>query len=319
MVIGYIQEWLYVAGVASPMSFTFRQLEVFVEAAQDCNFRKTAERLGISQPSVSNQIRVLERWSGGDLFHRTRGSTPRLSAKGTALLGHARQLLAGRRELAAIESAPVRKEPLRLRIAAGPWLLDRYIRPALPRFLEKHDDLVLDFLPPGAAKHMRRAVRNDEADVAAFTAGRDARRLAGAEFICETPCSLYGNARFARLAAKGPSALASLPFVLPLEDSDLERWMLRALKRAGISPGNIAARSQFADVIADMVTSGKGVSVLFDEQMAHHVRAGRAFRLGPALESASRVLVIGPRARGRATAAFLEFLRQVLKREPRAA
>jgi hypothetical protein len=29
--------------------------------------------------------------------------------------------------------------------------------------------------------------------------------------------------------------------------------------------------------------------------------------------------VIGPRARGRATAAFLEFLRQVLKREPRAA
>jgi DNA-binding transcriptional LysR family regulator len=301
------------------MSFTFRQLEVFVEAAQDCNFRKTAERLGISQPSVSNQIRVLERWSGGDLFHRTRGSTPRLSAKGTALLGHAQQLLAGRRELAAVERAHVRKERLRLRIAAGPWLLDRYIRPALPRFLEKHDDIVLDFLPPGAAKHMRRAVRSDEADIAVFTAGRAARRLSGAEFISEISCSLYGNARFARLAAKGRSAIASLPFVLPLEGSDLEHWMLRALKRAGISPENITARSQFADVIADMVTTGKGVSVLFDEQMTRYVRAGRASRLGPAIESASRVLVIGPRARGPAAAEFLEFLRQLLKGESRAA
>jgi hypothetical protein len=28
------------------MSFTFRQLELFVEAARDCNFRRTADRLG---------------------------------------------------------------------------------------------------------------------------------------------------------------------------------------------------------------------------------------------------------------------------------
>ena len=177
---------------------------------------------------------------------------------------------------------------------------------------------MLDFLPPGAAKHMRRAVRNDEADVAVFTASRSVRRLSGAEFLCEIPCSIYGSPRFARLAAKNPSAIGSLPFVLPLEGSDMERWMLRALKQAGISPQHVTARSQFADVIGNMVTSGKGLSILFDEQMARDVRAGRASRLGPAIESASRVLVIGSRARGRAAAPFIEFLRQVLKRESRA-
>jgi hypothetical protein len=43
-----------------PMSITFRQLEIFVAAATDCNFRCTADRLGVSQPSISNQIRALE-------------------------------------------------------------------------------------------------------------------------------------------------------------------------------------------------------------------------------------------------------------------
>lgn len=294
------------------MSFTFRQLEVFVEAAQDCNFRKTADRLGISQPSVSNQIRVLERWAGYELFDRSRGSTPRLSGRGVALLGQAQQLLAGRRQLRASEENRARKERLRLRVAAGPYLLDHYIRPALPEFLEQHNDIVLDFLPPGAAKDLRLAVRSGAADLAVFTGGRSVRRLAGVEFICNVPCSLYGSARFARLAAKDPAAIESLPFILPLEGSDMERWMLRALKRAGIAPQNVIARSQFADVTADMITHGKGVSLLFDEHMAQHVRAGRATRFGPVIESGARVLVLGPKARGRAATPFLEMLRGVL-------
>jgi DNA-binding transcriptional LysR family regulator len=299
------------------MSFTFRQLEVFVEAAQDCNFRKTADRLGISQPSISNQIRVLEEWAGGALFHRTRGSTPRLSSKGTAFLNRAQQLLAAQRQLRTPQEPPARKERLRLRIAAGPYLLDHYIRPALPRFLEQNDDIVLDFLPPGAAKHMHYAVRTGEADVAVFTGGRSARRLAGAEFLCETPCSIYGIARYARLVAKDATSLDSLPFILPPESSGMERWMLAALKKAGVIPRNVIARSQFADVIGDMLIRGKGVSVLFDEHMAPHARAGRVQRLGPAIESGSRVLVLGPKARGRAAADFMEFLRQALKDEPR--
>jgi len=297
------------------MNFTFRQLEVFVEAAKDCNFRKTADRLGISQPSISNQIRMLERWSGCELFQRSRGSTPRLTAKGTALLAKARELTAGKRQMATLEGPRARQELARLRIAAGPYLLDRYIRPALRQFLEKHDDVVLDFLPPSAAKRMGSVIRKGEADIAVFTGGRAVRRLVGAEFLCETPCSLYGSARFARLASKDSTRIGSFPFVLPLEGSGMEQWMLRSLKKVGISPRNVVARSQFADVIGDMVTSGTGVSVLFDEHMAEHVRAGRASRLGPAIESGSRVLLIGPRARSRAAAPFLEFLRQVLKRE----
>jgi len=50
-VIRYIQNQLCVSAAAT-MTITFRQIEVFVEAAKDNNFRKTADRLGISQPSA---------------------------------------------------------------------------------------------------------------------------------------------------------------------------------------------------------------------------------------------------------------------------
>jgi DNA-binding transcriptional LysR family regulator len=296
------------------MSMTFRQLEVFVEAARDLNFSKTADRLGISQAAVSNQIRVLERWAGRELCERSRGSTPRLSAEGTTLLSQAQTLIAGKRQLPTRQDRRPRKERLRLRIAAGAYLLERYIRPALPRFLQKHDGVVLDFLPTGAGvKDMQRAVRSGNADVAVFNGRRSVRRFAGAELIGETPCALYGTARFARLAAKGAD-IASLPFVLPLEGSAMEQWALGTLKKAGITPQNVVARSQFMDVIADTVLSGMGVSVAFDEHMARHASAGRVSRLGPQLESCSCVLPVGKRARNRAAAPFLEFLRQLLSR-----
>jgi DNA-binding transcriptional LysR family regulator len=300
------------------MSFTFRQLELFVEAARDLNFSKTAERLSISQASVSNQIRMLERWVGRELFQRNRGSTPRLSTEGLELLEQAQSLTLGKRLLAEPRKTRHDGERLRLRVASGSYLLERYIRPALPRFLEEHRDIVLDFLPTGAAvKDMRRAVRSGDADIAVFNGRRSVKRYAGAELIGETPCSLYGSGRWAQLAADNPAAIATLPFVLPLEGTAMEQWMLYIIGKAGIKPQNVVARSQFMEVIRDMVMSGTGLAMLFDEQMTADVRAGRASRLGPALESCSCVLLAGKRARTRAAAPFITFLRKVLSGRPR--
>ena len=82
------------------MSITFRQLEIFVSAAADCNFRRTADRLGVSQPSISNQIRALEGHLGHSLFERRRGSPPVLSEQGQVFLEKAKELVLGRQEMA---------------------------------------------------------------------------------------------------------------------------------------------------------------------------------------------------------------------------
>lgn len=61
------------------------QLQAFLVLAEEKNYRRAAQRLLITQPSLSEQIRGLERELGVRLFDRDRAGT-RLSAKGNALL-----------------------------------------------------------------------------------------------------------------------------------------------------------------------------------------------------------------------------------------
>jgi DNA-binding transcriptional LysR family regulator len=69
------------------------QLRTFLAVAQALSFTKAADRLGLSQPTVSQQVRKLEQSVGRSLFVRdTR--TVALTADGEALAGFARSILA---------------------------------------------------------------------------------------------------------------------------------------------------------------------------------------------------------------------------------
>jgi len=70
-----------------------RDLRYFVAVAEELHFTRAAERLFISQPALSKQIRMLERQLGAPLFDRARDGV-RLTPVGEALLPHARQVIA---------------------------------------------------------------------------------------------------------------------------------------------------------------------------------------------------------------------------------
>lgn len=69
-----------------------RQLRYFVTLAQELNFRRAADRLFITQPSLSHQIALLETSLGVRLFVRDRRQVA-LTDAGKALLEDARHLL----------------------------------------------------------------------------------------------------------------------------------------------------------------------------------------------------------------------------------
>ena len=77
----------------TPDAIELRHLRAFVAVAEDLSFSRAAQRLFITQPALSRQIRGLERLVGCDLFRR---STQRveLTLAGEALLARARSLLA---------------------------------------------------------------------------------------------------------------------------------------------------------------------------------------------------------------------------------
>jgi epsilon-lactone hydrolase len=76
----------------APDGIELRHLRAFVAVAEELNFGRAAERLYISQPALSRQIRSLEQLVGCELLRRST-HTVELTLAGEALLDRSRKLL----------------------------------------------------------------------------------------------------------------------------------------------------------------------------------------------------------------------------------
>jgi DNA-binding transcriptional LysR family regulator len=116
-----------------------RDLRYFTAVAEELNFTRAAERLFISQPALSKQIRMLEKQLGADLFHRDRRAV-RLTAVGEALLPHAREMLAAWQatEAAVEEAKAAERHTLVIGMSTSPG---RGLLPALrTRLVSRHPE-----------------------------------------------------------------------------------------------------------------------------------------------------------------------------------
>ncbi len=78
----------------APDGIELRHLRAFVAVAEELNFGRAAERLYVSQPALSRQIRGLEQLVGCELLRRSTHSVE-LTLAGEALLDRSRRLLRG--------------------------------------------------------------------------------------------------------------------------------------------------------------------------------------------------------------------------------
>jgi DNA-binding transcriptional LysR family regulator len=293
------------------MSITFRRLQVFVAAARDGNFRRTAERLGISEPSVSAQIHALENHLGYRLFDRRRGATSTLSEQGLVFLARARELLLAEEELAAGRNAPASAEAAILKLSVGPVLLQTRIKPALSQFHERHPNIALEFVPFNSTEINERAVRTGAIDGLLYTGGPPPPTRSHTEILARVGCSVYGPASVDATAARQRSGFADLPFIMPPKHYRLSKWFDAQLSSIGQRPRNVIARPQYMEVTRQMTAAGRGLAVLFDEHASEYVERGRLKLIRAMPVAAYRVLMLGRRALQPNVSPALTFLRRI--------
>jgi DNA-binding transcriptional LysR family regulator len=124
------------------MTPELRHLRYFVAVAEELHFGRAAERAGVAQPALSQQIRRLESMVGAELLARSTRSVA-LTAAGTALLPHARRALAEADQAVAAAGRAARGEIGHLTVGFIETAAVSLIPAAVRSFRSRHPDVTL--------------------------------------------------------------------------------------------------------------------------------------------------------------------------------
>lgn len=244
-----------------------RHLRYFLCVAEEMHFGRAAQRLGISQPPLSQQIRALEDELGVRLFDRT-SRRVRLTEAGELFLPEARQTLAQADH--AIETARLarRGELGRLQVgftSSGPFT--PLVASALYRFRETHPDVELTLRELGRdeqIEELRRGgldivlVRSAEPPV--LPPGTDARCIVNEDMVVAMRA---GHPLADRAEDPTIADLAGVPLVLyasPL-GAGFNEYFFRLCHEAGFEPDIAHEASSFATLLG-LVAAGFGATIL---------------------------------------------------------
>lgn len=240
------------------------QLRYFAAVADTRHFTRAAEREHVAQPSLSQQIKALERELGTELFHRARGHVT-LTDAGETLLPLARRILAdadtARREVQ--EVAQLRRG--RVRLGATPSLCVGLVPQLLRSFHDRFPGVELH-ITEGGSQDLVRELGVGALDLALVIAPPAPR---GPVLVAR---ELFQEDLVVVSAPDGPGPapgtvdlrvadLRTLPMVMFRHGYDLRELTLGACRSAGFEP-EPAVEGGEMDAVLAMVGVGLGVAVV---------------------------------------------------------
>jgi DNA-binding transcriptional LysR family regulator len=239
---------------------TLRQLSYFVTLAEEQHFGRAAERSGIAQPPLTQQIQRLERQLGCQLL--IRGRRTQLTAAGAALAPDARRLLRQAEQIVENARRIARGETGQLRIGVPPSVMLTRLPEAIRRY--RHLYPSVDFtLRELATSAIEQALRAGEIDLGFLRETQPEPPLQFSLFLSEPLVAIlpvkHTLARTRNVALK---RLHSDPFVFfpkRLGPAFHDR-LIQACIDAGFTP-NIAQEATQWQTVVSFVEAGMGVSI----------------------------------------------------------
>ncbi|QHS10589.1 LysR family transcriptional regulator [Sinimarinibacterium sp. NLF-5-8] len=256
-----------------------RHLRYFVAVAEARHFTRAAEKIGIGQPPLSQQIQALERELGTRLFVRLpRGVN--LTAAGEALFDDARRILRDVERAVDRTQRVARGELGRLRMGMINSAPFHPLIPEVIREFRRHYPNVALTLDEGATPNLAASIRADVLDVAFVRPllrtenGIASKTLLDEDLVVVLP----QEHPLTRRKAVPLSALSSEPFVLFPRSvgAGLHEEILHACSSAGFVPHVLQETSQVTSIV-NLVAAGLGVSLVPASMQQMHT-VGVAYR-----------------------------------------
>lgn len=239
-----------------------RQLKFFIAAAEELSFRRAAERLFITQPPLSRQIRMLETSLGAPLFDRHRQGV-RLTQAGARFLVDARSLVRESEQVLVRFKPEAASAPHELNIGITTVIDASLFAWVEPAFAQRFPGVRLTVKRQLSAQCIRDLNRGD-LDAAVIGLPSRAEGLTS-EHLCDEPM-------IACIAARHPLARKRNVSVLDLARDRLF-WFDRRLnpayydhcekifERLGFRPQRIPEPSDH-HVLLGLVADGQGVALI---------------------------------------------------------
>jgi len=223
----------------------YNHLFYFWLVAREGSIARACEQLQVTQPTISTQIRNLERSLGEKLFTRA-GRGLQLTEAGRTTFSYADEIFSLGRELRdTLKDRPTGR-PLRLTVGVSDVLpklivyrlLEPAFRLATPVQIVCREGKA-EFLFAELAVHALDLVLNDA------PMGTQFKVRAFSHLLGECPVSIFGTAEFARSYRRGfPNSLNGAPFLLPTTNTSLRRSLEQWFDGRGIRPD---VRGEFED------------------------------------------------------------------------
>jgi len=238
----------------------YHHLLYFWEVARRRSVSKASRELGVSQPTVSAQLKALEQTLGSALFTRT-GRELVLTELGHIVYGYAVEIFTLGRELEDAVATRGTGRPMKLRIgiaASMPKLVAHVlIRPALaigqPFHLVVREDDHSTILNALAAQQLDIVIANEPAAAS--------HEIKGTNYLLgESGISFFAAGDLVRtLGTDFPKNLHEAPMYLPLPETGLRRMLDDWFAQVGVRPDVVG---EFND-IGMLKTFGQGGTAVF--------------------------------------------------------
>lgn len=269
------------------------QLRTFLKVADEGNLSRAAEKLFISQPAISGQIKALEEEFELSLFVR--------SAKGMHLTEAGKRLYQQAQEtVSQADSMSQMARSLKVDVAGevriGVNTDFEYVRVSelLIRAKQKYPHLVVHFLEC-ATTHLVNEIRQGRLDMG-FLFGPCLREDMEVIHLTQTPMAIVGPWEWRDQIQNRPlEQLGHFPWLYSSEDCPFYQLTEEMLQKAHIQ-ANILAHIDSEDAVRTLVKSGAGLAVLREDDGKALEKRGEACCWGGPVPAVGFNLVV-PKSR----------------------